>query len=629
MPVAPLVKSRAEPDAAVSRPFTDSGAAPRCVEIDCVRRWFTSERLAEVEKRARRLGVGADEVLLASGEIAPDPYTYAQADAIGLDFVDLDKVPRALCPLDDEALFDAARKGLLPIYDGDVLRWAVAKPGLWMRAIIGRAKASAAIRQRFMLTTPQRLRRFVERHSVQCLHSLAAQRLRETAPEFSAAMPNRFVGPIVLVMLAVLSFLAAPQLVAHTLLFSLSALFIAGAVQRLSFLRHAGPTAPPLTNNLPLYTIIAALYRETDILPKLIAALEAIDYPREKLQIILALEPDDYPMRDAVAALKLGARYEVVLASMPPPRGKPKALNAALQYVRGDYVVVFDAEDKPEAGQLREVAAIFAADEEEMLACVQGRLTIENSDDGWLPSVFTAEYAGHFDVILPALAARDMPVPLGGSSTHARTKILRDVGAWDPYNVTEDADLGIRLARFGYRTAIASSSTYEEAPALPMAWIKQRTRWFKGWMQTWAVHARNPARLVRELGVRGALGLHFFLFGIVFAVLIQPVAWVLIGIGLLAPSLLRLDALPGWVVAFHFSALGLGYVASIIVKLEGLRRRELLTWRSGALLVARMPAYWALLSLAAWRALGQFFSRRFYWEKTDHGLARTSRRAQR
>jgi cellulose synthase/poly-beta-1,6-N-acetylglucosamine synthase-like glycosyltransferase len=113
---------------------------------------------------------------------------------------------------------------------------------------------------------------------------------------------------------------------------------------------------------------------------------------------------------------------------------------------------------------------------------VQARLCIDTRTS-WLARYFTAEYAGQFDVVLPKLAALGLPLPLGGSSNHFRTVTLREVGGWDPHNVTEDADLGMRLARFGYRSGVVASSTYEEAPADIGRWLGQRTRWFKGWMR--------------------------------------------------------------------------------------------------------------------------------------------------
>jgi cellulose synthase/poly-beta-1,6-N-acetylglucosamine synthase-like glycosyltransferase len=235
-------------------------------------------------------------------------------------------------------------------------------------------------------------------------------------------------------------------------------------------------------DGLPVYTIVVALYREAAAVKGLVAALRALNYPVEKLDIKLVVEADDTQTRMAIAALGLGLPFEIIVAPASGPRTKPKALNAALPFARGSFVAVYDAEDRPERDQLRLALEAFVAGDGR-LACVQARLTIDNSRDSWLSRLFTAEYAGLFDVFLPGLAAWRLPLPLGGSSNHFRAAVLRECGAWDPYNVTEDADLGMRLARFGYRTAVIPSSTYEEAPARFGPWLKQRTRWFKGWMR--------------------------------------------------------------------------------------------------------------------------------------------------
>ena len=191
------------------------------------------------------------------------------------------------------------------------------------------------------------------------------------------------------------------------------------------------------------------------------------------------LEADDHETRAALLRLNLGPPFEIITAPPIGPRTKPKALNVALPFARGSYTVVYDAEDLPEPDQLRRALDTFAKGGNR-LACVQASLTIDNTTDNWLARMFTANYAGQFDAFLPGLAALRLPFPLGGSSNHFRTALLRKAGGWDPYNVTEDADLGIRLYRLGYRSAALSSATYEEAPPPFLPWLRQRTRWYKG-----------------------------------------------------------------------------------------------------------------------------------------------------
>jgi glycosyltransferase XagB len=236
--------------------------------------------------------------------------------------------------------------------------------------------------------------------------------------------------------------------------------------------------------------------------------------------------------------------------------------------------------------------------------------------------MFTAGYAGQFDVLLPALAAMRLPLPLGGSSNHFRTAALRKVGGWDPYNVTEDADLGIRLYRLDYQTAALPSATYEEAPARFRQWLRQRTRWYKGWMQTWLVHMRRPRRLLRDLNPAGAFTFQLLLAGNVLSALVHPFFMAGLCYVLLAEPPLRAVGAMGEVAPVYAATLLCGYASTMVLDAIGLRRRGLL---HHAWVLILTPLYWFLLSLAAWRALFQLWRDPQRWEKTEHGLAKTSR----
>jgi len=383
----------------------------------------------------------------------------------------------------------------------------------------------------------------------------------------------------------------------------------------------------PPDHELPVYTVIAALYREAASLDGLLTAIERLQYPREKLDLIVAVEADD---RDTRAALnKRRNRMPVTVIPVPVvgPRTKPKALNVALPFARGNFTVIYDAEDRPEPDQLRRALRAFRAGGER-LACVQARLCIDNTEDGYLAGLFTAEYAGQFDVFLPGIAAFHLPLPLGGSSNHFRTERLREVGGWDAYNVTEDADLGMRLARFGYPASVISSTTYEEAPAKLGPWLRQRTRWFKGWMQTWLVHVRRPARLRRDLGLKGFVGFQLIVGGNALAALVHPLF-----IASLTYSIV--SGAPMWrgdgvsvaiLAALYGTTIVIGYATSAYLGWLGLKRRRLL---ASAWVLILTPLHWLLLSLAAWRALYQLVVAPYAWEKTEHGLAKTSRLADR
>jgi cellulose synthase/poly-beta-1,6-N-acetylglucosamine synthase-like glycosyltransferase len=356
----------------------------------------------------------------------------------------------------------------------------------------------------------------------------------------------------------------------------------------------------------------------------LLAALEHLDYPPEKLDVIIAVEADDCETRAAIAAREHRMPITVIPVPAQGPRTKPKALNVALPFASGTFTVIYDAEDRPEPDQLRQALQAFSAGGAD-LGCVQARLCIDNSADSWLARLFTAEYAGQFDVFLPGLSALRLPIPLGGSSNHFNTATLREVGGWDPYNVTEDADLGMRMARFGWRSGVIKSTTYEEAPAHIGPWLRQRTRWFKGWMQTWLVHMRQPSRLLRDLGPAGFFTFQLIVGGNALAALVHPlfmgalVYWLVGG-----SAMWRGDSTAAAIfAAIYGTSVVIGYVTSAFLGWLGLLRRGLLPMAWVLLLT---PAHWLLLSLAAWRALYQLIFAPYAWEKTEHGLAKSSRR---
>jgi cellulose synthase/poly-beta-1,6-N-acetylglucosamine synthase-like glycosyltransferase len=408
----------------------------------------------------------------------------------------------------------------------------------------------------------------------------------------------------------------------------LAVCFISWTLLRIAaclFSREGVRAAELPDRQLPIYTVIIPLYREATVAAKLVAALKQLRYPPEKLDIKIVLEEDDHETRAAVAALNLRAPFEIIAPPRTGPQTKPKALAAALPFARGSLVTIYDAEDEPEPDQLRKTAAAFASGPPN-LACVQAKLAIDNAADGWFSRQFTAEYAGQFEVFLPALARLGLPLPLGGTSNHFVTHILREVGGWDPYNVTEDADLGMRLARFGYRTGTVDSTTWEEAPVSRGQWIRQRTRWMKGWAQTWIVHMRHPLRVWGELGTRGFLSLQLLIGGSLLSALVHPFFVLLVIYHAVTGELLAAgdNAEHSVRKALALSVLGVGYLGTIALGMAGLRRRNMLGF--GWVLIT-VPVYWLFLSAAAWRAMWQMIFARYQWEKTQHGLARSSLRS--
>ena len=604
----------------------------RFPEIDCVRPLLAPELLAAAELRAEAVGVGADRVLIASGALAEETYLRALGAALDVEFEPLDGIARAQCPIDADRLIESAAAGLLPLTDGDDLCLVVAPRSTAARRIMGMIEGNPACARRFRFTSAERLNRFVLHHAGQALAARASEQLKQNWPIFSAGAPRRLgtIVPLATVgLLSLAAIVVAPA--ATTLGFEvmLAAMFLAWLGLRLVgvFVNPAARTSSPgMTKaELPVYTVISALYREAASVDGLLSAIERLDYPAEKLDVIIALEADDRETRAAIAVRKSRIPITVVTVPSAGPRTKPKALNVALPFARGTFTVIYDAEDRPEPDQLRCALQAFRAGGDD-LACVQARLSIDNTADSWLARLYTAEYAGQFDVFLPGLASLRLPMPLGGSSNHFYTATLRAVGGWDPYNVTEDADLGIRLARFGYRADIINSTTYEEAPAHLGPWLRQRTRWFKGWIQTWLVHMRQPRVLLRELGLAGFVAFQLMVGGNALAALVHPLfmAGLIYSILNDAPMWRGDSAAVVILAALYGTTAVIGYLTSAFLGGLGLARRGLL---STAWILILTPAHWLLLSLASWRALYQLVVAPYAWEKTEHGLAKSSRRA--
>lgn len=376
------------------------------------------------------------------------------------------------------------------------------------------------------------------------------------------------------------------------------------------------PRPPPLPlARLPTVSIMVPLYHESDIASRLIARLDRLDYPRTLLDVLLVVEADDHLTRTALARAGLPGWMRVIPVPAGPIRTKPRALNHALDFCRGSLIGVYDAEDAPEPDQLQKMVAHFHARGAEV-ACLQGRLDYYNPRVNWLSRCFTVEYAAWFRLFLPGIAALRLAVPLGGTTLFFRREALERLGRWDACNVTEDADLGIRLARHGYVTELLDSTTFEEANCRARPWIKQRSRWIKGFMMTWLTHMRDPARLWRELGPRRFLGVQLLLLGSVLQALTAPFLWsfwlVPLGVGhpvaaLLGPAAFR--AL--WITFFAVEGLTIAFA------IAGLRRTA---HGLSPLWVPTLSIYHLMATAAAWKAAWEMLTRPFWWDKTHHGL---------
>ncbi len=372
--------------------------------------------------------------------------------------------------------------------------------------------------------------------------------------------------------------------------------------------------AAQANRKLPCVSILVPLHREPDIAAPLTERLSRLEYPNELLDICLVVEADDTETLDALEAADLPPWMRVIPVPDGHPRTKPRAMNYALNFTRGDIVGIYDAEDAPAADQLHAVVARFSAAPPDV-ACLQGQLDYYNPTRNWMARCFTIEYANWFRLVLPGIARLGLVVPLGGTTLFFRREALDDVGGWDAHNVTEDADLGVRLARKGYRTELVNTTTLEEANASPLAWVKQRSRWMKGYVMTWFVHARRPVALWRDLGPKRFFGFHLLFLGSILNAIFMPTLWSL-GVMIFGIHHPIANWLPGNAIYIVVGITASSLVASWAIAWIGCaapHHRKLRRW------IPTTEFYFPLATLAMIKALVEIVLRPFHWDKTAHG----------
>jgi glycosyltransferase XagB len=372
-------------------------------------------------------------------------------------------------------------------------------------------------------------------------------------------------------------------------------------------------------DELPPYTIFCPLYKEAHVLPQFIKAIKKLDYPKDKLQVLLLLEQDDKAtIRDA-SKMDLPSYVEVKVVPNTLPKTKPKACNYGLLFATGEFSVIFDAEDVPDPLQLKKAVLAFRESDNHVV-CVQAKLNFYNPHQNMLTRLFTAEYSLWFDLILPGLQSLEVPIPLGGTSNHFKTKYLRQLNGWDSFNVTEDCDLGLRLSSKGYKTVIIDSTTFEEGNSQLSNWINQRTRWLKGYMQTYLVHIRQTLHLLKRGKISLLAGIQMVVGGKIIALLVNPIMWLLSILYFSARSTLGpfIESLfPAQIFYFAVAALVIGnflYLYYFMLAAAKTKRYDLVKY------TLFMPVYWLMISLAAWNALVKLIFEPHYWFKTKHGL---------
>ena len=582
-------------------------------------------RAALRDQRKQHAALG--DILVAKGELQRADLYAALAAQFSVDFVDLSaapasesvrrSLPAALCVTHQVAPYR---------WLGDTLLVATHQPQKFDQ--VRAAAAALDLRVLPVIALPDHIKTRI--HTL--FGALLAQRAMIRTPDalscrsWSRRRPHRAVAvatiaaPIALGLgvwpvqaIVALSFLAVALLVLATGL-KLAAFL---ALQR----PQPAPPAPAASlQRLPRISVMVPLFKETEIAEALVRRLQALSYPKALLEVVLVLEAQDRQTRKTLAKTALPSWMTIVeVPHSDTITTKPRALNYALDFCSGDIIGVWDAEDAPAADQLEIVAAEFRKSAPNV-ACLQGKLDYYNSNANWMARCFTIEYATWWRCNLPGIERLGLVLPLGGTTLFFRRAALERLGAWDAHNVTEDADLGVRLARKGMTTRLIDTVTHEEATCRPWPWVRQRSRWLKGFLVTYLVHMRAPRTLWRDLGPRRFWGLQVMLLVAVAQFLLAPVLlsfWPMM-FGLSHPLSTALPPVALWVV---LGLVILCEVTGLFVSYKALDRpshRGLRPW------VLTMPMYFTLGTLAAYKAMFELVVTPFFWDKTQHGVSHST-----
>ena len=566
---------------------------------------------------ARQRGRLAD-ILLARGMIDETRLFSALARHWGVELADLSALPPDPRLVDAIGARACLRDGLLPWRRmGDLTVIATAYPEDF-------AFHRAALNDRFgrvamALTTPELLETALLALRGPALNRAALTMVPEPESCRNWGAPRHLLWIRAMMVVLAAAFVLAPvAMVWGVTLWAVVTLCLSTSLKAAAVfasLRHpkAEPTGPP-PDRWPTVSVMVAMYNESDIAPRLVRRLSRLDYPRDRLDILLVVEEDDTVTRQALNQADLPAWMRIVVVPNGPIRTKPRALNHALGLCRGAIIGVYDAEDAPEPDQIRKVVARFHNRSPEV-ACLQGVLDFYNPRSNWLSRCFTMEYAAWFRIMLPGLARLGLPIPLGGTTLFFRRGALEELGAWDACNVTEDADLGMRLARHGYRTELLDTTTFEEANCRTLPWIKQRSRWLKGYMMTYGVHMRQPGLLWRQLGWWKFLGFQTLFLCTLSQFVLAPVLWSfwIVPLGLYHPVSATLPPVMAHALIGIFLFTEAVQVAITLMALRLTPSKVSPFW------VLMLHFYFPLGALASYKAAWEMVRKPFWWDKTSHG----------
>ncbi len=610
--------------------LVDHGLArlPRLGEELASRGLITEEDLGEAIAEQERTGGRIGEILVLGGALEEHALLRVLAERQRLPTIDLSEFDPAKAPVDAIPEPLARRLHCVPIaIDEEYL--FVAVPDAPDRALAEEIEEHTNLKVRPFLAPAGEIDALLRRIHGAEYTRVALFDLMERFPESSAhiVLSGAQKGALILagiVLLAAAAVFFMPTAITVFAIASLAYTLNSGYKLLTGFaaLEHhydldASPEEVAALDDreLPIYTVLVPLFREAAVLHQLVNSVESLDYPRRKLDVRLLCEEEDDETIDAIKALELPPHFEIIVVPPSQPQTKPKACNFGLLGAKGKYVVIYDAEDRPEPDQLKKAVVMFERSDPSVV-CIQAKLNFFNQETNLLTRWFSLEYATLYDLILPGLDARNDPIPLGGTSNHIRLAPLIELGGWDPFNVTEDADLGIRLHKAGYRTIMMDSTTLEEANTKLPSWVRQRSRWIKGYMQTWLVYMRHPLRMMKDVGFKGFLSFQLMLGG-AFIFLINPFFWALTTVFVFTQAGLIQDLFPGWIYFLAAAQLFFGNFVFMYLGMAAGARRG---YHGLAPYALMLPLYWGLMSIAAWKGFIQLFTNPFYWEKTEHGV---------
>lgn len=575
---------------------------------------ITSKNLKRALSLKNRYGGSLEGILLKESMVSSIDLYRSLANHYCVEYINLKKSPPLASLLEKRDFFDYIKYDFVPWKRvGDITFLAISNLSNELFLYLKNKYPSGF---RIVYTSPEYITLTIQRHFSYLNISITENELKaldKTYSSYELMSPNQKTKLSVWLFVFVFVSLCFPKIsfIAISLLGNL--IFLTNVLFKMLLFSKGSQRNKDHSKNkydykdLPVYTILLPLYKESVALPNLLRSIRELQYPKNKLDVILVVEEFDRETISSLKEVRYDGLFRVICVPRSYPKTKPKACTYALKFAKGEYITIYDAEDRPERDQLLKAVDCFANSEKDV-ACLQAKLFCINYKEKLLSFLFSIEYLILFGYLLKGLEIIKAPIPLGGTSNHFKTKILKLSGGWDPYNVTEDADLGYRIAKHGYKTKILDSITWEEAPISLVPWFKQRSRWIKGHIQTYIVHLRNVSKLEKTYGNVGIMGFHIFLILPILTYFLQ----LLVAVQILFP----MDPFLKW---FSMTNALLWIVFSLATSIFVVLKNQ---WKGfNPLMFLACPFYYFLHLISVIMAIYDIFSGRLhYWAKTTHNL---------